>query len=151
MAYLSIAFAAILWSTGGVLIKTIDWNPMAISAVRSGIAILVIAAFYRSRTYKLTWSSIFGAASYAACLITFVSATKFTTAANAIFLQYSAPVFVAIMSGVVLKENVRREQWLCIIWALCGLGVFFLDDLDTKGTFGNILGLLSGISFAAMI
>ena len=90
---------ALLWSTSGFFIKWIDWNPLAIAGVRSIIAALVIRLYFRHSTLQWSPPMLIGAVAYAATVITFVCATKMTTAANAILLQYTAPVYVAILGA----------------------------------------------------
>jgi drug/metabolite transporter (DMT)-like permease len=86
-----------------------------------------------------------------ATVLCFVGATKLTTAANAILLQYTAPVWVALFSHYFLKERVTGRDWLFIVIVLLGMLLFFIDRLSDSGTMGNGLAILSGIAFAALI
>ncbi len=141
---------AVLWSLGGVLIKSVEWHSVAISATRSAIAIpivLLCADFPRQRFTAIQWS---GAVAYAATVLLFVVATRLTTAANAIFLQYTAPIYVALLAPWVLGERARRGDWLVIAVALGGIGLFFVDQLSPRGFWGNVVALASGLSFAGM-
>ncbi len=141
---------ALLWSLGGVLIKSVDWNPMAIAGGRSAIALLVVLACL-GRPRKLpSRLEIAGALAYAATVILFVVATRLTTAANAIFLQYTAPIYVAACSHWLLRERALRIDWLVIAVALGGIGFFFLDQLNATGLAGNLCGLASGVAFAGV-
>jgi drug/metabolite transporter (DMT)-like permease len=88
---------AILWSLGGLWVKFIDWNPVAIAGARSLIAFLVIAAVMPKALGQLIWGAVPGAIAYAAVMFLFVLATKLTTAANAVFRHYTAPIH--ILSG----------------------------------------------------
>lgn len=90
---------------------------------------------------------LFAAAAYAGF---FVLATKFTTAANAIWLQYTAPVWIAIFAVWFLGERTRRRDWLIIVIVFVGMGLFFADGLELTGLLGNTFGILSGVCFAAM-
>ncbi|MDQ3622813.1 MAG: DMT family transporter [Verrucomicrobiota bacterium] len=141
---------ALLWSLGGVLIKSVEWNPMAIAGVRSAIAVpLVLLCLGRPR-WPFSPAQIGGAIAYAATVILFVAATRMTTAANAIFLQYTAPIYVACCSGWLLGEPARRRDWVIISIALAGIGLFFLDHLTFAGLWGNVLALGSGAAFAGV-
>jgi drug/metabolite transporter (DMT)-like permease len=142
---------AILWSAGGVLIKWVSLNPLAIAGYRSLIASVIILIYIRKP--RFTWSiwQIGGAVFYAATVIAFVAATKMTTAANAILLQYSAPIYVALISAWLLKERTKMLDWIVIFLVLGGLGLFFLDDLSGGKLEGNILALVSGVTFACLI
>ncbi len=145
-----LVITAVLWSSGGVLIKSVDWHPLAISGARSAIAAVVIrAAFYKS---PLSWSrpQLTGAVAYAATVALFVTATKLTTAANAILLQYTAPVFVAILGAWLLKEKATVQDWLTIAVVLGGMGLFFVDKMSPGGLLGNVLAVASGFSMALM-
>jgi drug/metabolite transporter (DMT)-like permease len=140
--------AAILWSLGGVLIKSIDWTPLAIAGSRSLIAIVVIGLVMPGVGRKISWRILPGALAYAGTVVLFVIATKLTSAANAIFLQYTAPIYIAIISPWVLHERTKPLDWLLILVALCGVALFFVDQLGFEGLSGVIAALASGVSFA---
>jgi drug/metabolite transporter (DMT)-like permease len=150
-APLLLLISALLWSLGGILIKSVQWNSLAVAGARSGIAFLVILAFCRKVPWRFSKLEIAGAVAYAATVILFVCATRLTTAANAIFLQYTAPIYVAVVGHWWLGERARRLDWLIIAIALGGIALFFIDQLTTDGLWGNILALASGVSFAAMV
>jgi drug/metabolite transporter (DMT)-like permease len=151
LARIMLLCAAVLWSTGGLLIKMIDLPPLAIAGWRSAIAAL--ALLFLIRRPRITWSiaQIGGSVAYAATVILFVVSNKLTTAANAIILQYTAPVFVAILGIFILKEHVRRTGWITIALTLCGMVLFFKDRIDTGGQLGNVLSVVSGLCLAFLI
>jgi drug/metabolite transporter (DMT)-like permease len=138
----------LLWSSGGLLIKGVDWNPVAIAGARSAVAALVIWLAFRGQ--RLSWSKaqIAGAVAYAATVILFVSATKMTTAANAILLQYTMPIYVALFGAWVLNEKPTAADWATIGVIAGGMGLFFLDQLSAGGLLGNIYGAASGATLA---
>jgi drug/metabolite transporter (DMT)-like permease len=142
--------AALLWSLAGVLIKGIAWPPLAIAGGRGFIAALFLLATCRG--LKFTWSPVqLGAAvAYAACTVTFVLANKLTTAANAILLQYTAPIWVALLGAWLLREKPTRADWLATAAALGGMALFFANELKLVSVLGNLVGVLSGVSFAVM-
>jgi drug/metabolite transporter (DMT)-like permease len=142
---------ALLWSLGGVLIKSINWEPMAIAAGRSAIAIPVLLACAGRPRFIFSGAQIAGAISYAATVVLFVFATRMTTAANAIFLQYTAPVYVAIIGRWYLGERPLPIDWWVIAVALCGIALFFLDKLTPSGWWGNVAALASGLAFALAV
>ena len=90
-------------------------------------------------------------AAYAATVILFVIANKMTAAANAILLQYTAPIYVALFGFLVLKERTIAADWITIFVVVAGMALFFADDLDTRGLWGNILSIIGGITYAAVI
>lgn len=144
--------AALLWSLGGVLIKWVDWNPAAIAGMRSAIAIPAFLIYLR-RKPRFTWSrwQVLGAMAYTGTVISFVIATKLTTAANAILLQYTAPIYVALLAPLLLKEPTQAKDWLFIVLAVGGMSLFFLDQLSPAGMWGNLAALVSGGFFALLI
>jgi drug/metabolite transporter (DMT)-like permease len=140
--------AAILWSLGGVLIKSIDLSPVTIAGGRSLIASLVMSLAMPGVVRKISWRAVPGAIAYAGTVFLFVVATKLTTAANAIFLQYTAPIYIAMISPWFLGERTTWRDWLLVLIALAGVGVFFLDQLSLQGLSGVVAALGSGFAFA---
>ncbi len=147
-AVLMLILAAFLWSTGGLLIKSVGVHPMAIAGVRSGVACLVVLLFLGRP--RLTWTipQVGGALSYAATVTFFVFATKLTTAANAILLEYTAPVYIALLGSWFLKERTTAADWLMIGACLTGMVLFFFDSLAPGQLLGNVFGILTGLTFA---
>lgn len=142
--------AALLWSLGGVLIKSIEWHPMAIAGGRSAIAIPLMLLCVGWPRFSFSRAQIGGAIGYALTVVLFVFATRMTTAANAIFLQYTAPIYVAVIGRWYLGERALRIDWLVIAVALGGIALFFIDHLTTAGFWGNIVALGSGLAFASV-
>ena len=141
---------ALLWSTGGFLIKLVVWHPLAIAGGRSAIAAIVLWVFLKKPQFNWSPIQIIGALCYAATVILFVLANKMTTAANAILLQYTGPIYVALLSSWLLKERITKIDWLSIITAMFGMALFFLDSLSTEGMLGNIIAIAAGIAFAGL-
>lgn len=150
-ALLYLVITAVLWSTGGVLIKLVDWHPVAIAGGRSGIAALLMMLYLRKPLRGFDKMRLYGAVSYATLVILFVIANKLTTSANAILLQFTAPIWVALFSGWILKERLTMADWIAVGAVICGMVVFFLGDLDTGNMFGNLIAVLSGIAMAANV
>jgi drug/metabolite transporter (DMT)-like permease len=148
-AILLLIAAAVLWSLAGVLIKWVSLP--AVAGFRSAIALPVLLIFFGRRAVNFSASQLVGGICYAATVTLFVSATKLTTSGNAILLQYTAPLYVALLSGWLLHERTRWYDWTAIAAVLCGMSLFFLDQLGAGGLTGNILAVLSGIAFASLI
>jgi len=148
ISVISLVVTAVLWSTGGVLIKLIDWNPLAIAGMRSAIAALLIMVVVRKPKFNFSLTQIGGAISFSATVICFVAATKLTTAANAILLQYTAPVYTALFAWRFLGERTSWVDWVSIAVVFGGVALFFLDDLSKGGYLGNILALMAGVAHA---
>ncbi len=147
-AIILLAVTATMWSLGGLLIKSVNAHPLAISGTRSAISCLIILLYVKKPKFNWSFPQIAAGVAYASMVICFVVSNKFTTAANAILLQYTAPIFVALLSAWILKEKPKTIDWFTIAVVLGGMVLFFLDSIDTKGLTGDIFGLLSGISYA---
>jgi drug/metabolite transporter (DMT)-like permease len=142
--------AALCWSLGGLLIKAVAWPPLAVAGGRGLVAAIFLAAVSRGLRFHFSRAQLLGAVAYAACTVTFCAATKLTTAANAILLQYTAPVWVALFGAWLLGERATRADWFTIVAVLGGMALFFADNLALSGLLGNALGALSGVFFAGM-
>jgi drug/metabolite transporter (DMT)-like permease len=142
--------AALCWSLGGLLIKSINWPPLAVAGGRGLIAALFLLATNRGLRFHFSRVQLLGAVGYAACTITFCVATKLTTAANAILLQYTAPVWIALFGTWFLGERATRADWCTIGAVLAGMALFFADNLELANLLGNSLAALSGFCFAGM-
>jgi len=158
-AIIALVIAAVLWSTGGMLIKLIDWNPVAIAGTRSGIS-AILMFFYillfrkdikPKRILKKGKYKWLGAVIYALTVIGFVVANKLTAAANVIFLQYTAPIWVALLSGWILKERVSKFDWGIITIVILGMGLFFVGDIQKGHMLGNFLSVLTGLFLAGVV
>ncbi len=148
----AIVLTALIWSTGGVVVKTADCSAMVLTALRCLFAnAVLIAVFYRQIRFTFSKVQIAGAISYCSMACTYALATKLTTAANAVLLQYSAPVFVAILSWYILKEKITRQDRVTVGCVFVGMVLFFSQRLDIGSVLGNVLGLVSGISFAIFV
>ncbi len=142
--------AALLWSTGGLGIKALSDPPLKVAFFRSAVAALTLFLLLRPRVHRWTASFGIAVASYAACLTTFVVATKWTTAANAIFLQYSGVVWVLLLSPLVLKEPFRPRDAVAVGIAFGGMALFFVGKFQSGGR-GDGMALLSGVFFAGLV
>ena len=155
VSILCLIVAAVLWSTGGLLIKWVDWNPIAIAGIRSGISSLVMIGFWFVLTKKLPKRPdkfvFFGALNYMILVMLFVSANKLTTSANAILLQFTAPIWAMIIGAIFFKEKFEKKDILTVVVVFGGMILFFIGDIDGGGLLGNILAVISGISMALMI
>jgi drug/metabolite transporter (DMT)-like permease len=150
---LAMAATAILWSTFGISVKIVDWNPFAISAGRSIAAVFFLLLFFRKKRGRPSFSfdQVSGALLLAVTVILFTIATKRTTAANAILLQYAAPLYVAILGAFMLKERPRTEHWLALAAIALGMFFFFKDSLGGGTLLGDSLAVLSGVTYALQL
>lgn len=141
--------AAIMWSLGGVLIKLVAWHPVAIAGARSLIGAMLLGIVLRSQLrFSWSWIEMGAALAYAGTVVLFVIANKLTSAANAILLQYTAPLYVILFSPIFLGEQANKRDWLSLLLMLAGMLLFFMDELTIDGYLGNGIALLSGLCFA---
>ena len=140
--------AAILWSTGGLFIKATGLSSFELSFGRSFLAAVVVALVTRREGFGLNRISALTSILYAALLVLFVMATKLTTAANAVFLQYTAPAYVLILEPIFYKEKFRIRDLVTVFACVCGMSLFFVGKLRPQDVEGNLLALASGVCFA---
>jgi len=152
MPLLAMVCAALLWSTAGLFIKIMSLDPVSLAGWRSAVAVVALMAFARQRGVRpgvprdvQAWIAVF---SYAGIMFLFVCATRLTTAANAIFLQYTAPIYVLMLEPLLLKTRFRIQDAGYVGLALAGMSLFFVGRLDAGDQLGNALALGSGICFA---
>jgi DME family drug/metabolite transporter len=140
--------AAVLWSTGGLFIKWTSLSGLELSFGRSLMAAITVAIFTRHEGFGLNKVTAVASVLYAALLLLFVLATKETTAANAIFLQYTAPVYLLILEPLIYKEKFRRRDLIVVTVCVIGMSLFFVGKLRPQDVTGNLLALASGLCFA---
>lgn len=140
--------AAFFWSLAGVFIKFLDLHPLTIVFYRSLFASLVFLPLVRPSQLWLEPALVVSALSYSAAISAFVAANKLTTAANAIVLQYTAPVFVFLFTRLVWGEKISRLNGLALAVAMIGVAIIAFDSAGEPEMAGVLLALLSGVLFA---
>ena len=149
-AVLLLLGCVLLWSTSGVLIKQSSLSALAIVGGRSAIAAIVLLLFVRRPRWTWSLPQIGGAVAYLVMVLCFVQATQWTSAANAILLQYTAPIWVALFSYWFLGERPLPADYAAMGLIGAGMLLFFGDALSPAGMAGNILAVLAGIALAWM-
>lgn len=146
------AICASLWSISGIFIKWISWSPFLIAGGRSLVSAAVLGLFmYITKTrVKVCKYSAGAGISLAISFMCFVAANKLTTAANAIVLQYMAPIFILLISVVFLQQKITRREIMVVCITTAGIALFFFDQLSPGNIAGNILGILAGFFLAIM-
>jgi drug/metabolite transporter (DMT)-like permease len=148
-----VLLAVLLWSSGGVLIKFTQLDAFAVNLGRSLFAAITVAVFTYKKGLKLDGFTLLTSFLYAGTLTCFVYANKTTTAANAIFLQYTAPIYILILAPFILKEKFRASDLITVAVCLAGMSLFFLEPqtgankLASNVFVGNIAALVSGVFF----
>ena len=148
-----VVMAVLLWSTGGLFIKLTTLDAFSVNLGRSLFAALTVAAFTYKKGLRIDKFTLLSSLLYAGTLSCFVYATKTTTAANAIFLQYTAPVYILIFAPLILKERFRFSDLVTVATCLIGMSLFFLEPQNAENKlapnvfWGNVAALASGLFF----
>ncbi|HZK02461.1 MAG TPA: DMT family transporter [Anaerovoracaceae bacterium] len=151
-AILYMVTCAFLWSTGGIFFKLLTWNPMAIAGIRSLISACVYFLFMRNQRipFVVNRYSVLAGIFLSLVFTLFIAANKLTTAANAIVLQYSAPIFILILSSLIFKQKFHKGDIFVVAATTLGISLFFFDEISTGYILGNVLALMAGFFFGAM-
>jgi drug/metabolite transporter (DMT)-like permease len=147
-AVIFLMLTALLWSSSGLFVKLIAWQPLSILSARSMISSLVFLVYLRRWPFPVNRWQVAAALCYVGAQLFFITATKLTTAANAIFLQYTAPLYVILLGYWLLGERPQRADWIWMPVILVGLVLFFGDRLSLTGMYGNIVAIISGVALA---
>lgn len=149
---LYVFLSAALYSIGGLCIKLINWNGIAINGARTAIALVVIGLYLMVTKHKLKlnrWVAL-GALAVCGTNTLYAVANKLTTAANTIVLQFTAPIFVIVLSMLFFRKRPKRLDVLACVLVLGGVLLFFVESLSAGGMLGNALALLSGVTYAGV-
>ena len=152
-ARLRLLAAAALFSTGPTAIKACGLGPWQVAGFRSGTAALFLFVLLRDRRRLLRPRLWLVGAAYAGTLVAYAIASKLTTAANAIFLQSTFPLYLLLLSPLLLREKVRRGDLLFLLAVMAGMALLLLGHVETTAVAadpvrGNLLSLLSGFFWA---
>lgn len=152
LGILEMLVCAFLWSTGGIFMKFVPWNPMVLSGMRSLVAGITVGAYMllAHRRLIVRKGTVASGVALASTYTFFVAANKLTTAANAIVLQFTAPAFIVVLSALFLHKAFSRRDVTAVLLTLAGISLFFLDQLTPGGLLGNFAGIAAGISMASM-
>lgn len=149
---LCVLLASVFFSIGGLCVKLIPWSPLAINGARNLIGAAVIGIFLLVRRYRIRVNIpvIIGALSTMGVTTLFVVANKLTTAANAIVLQYTAPVFVIVFMALFFGVRPERRDILTCAAVFLGVCIFFIDGIQAGNMTGNLVAVLSGVCYAGV-
>lgn len=144
-------FVALMWSLAGFNIKMIEWSPYAIAAGRSLVAVILLAPMVLRKGFQKIDRYVIGAAiCYAAFNYCFITSTTLTSSAIAIMMQYTAPIYVALLSWLFLRERVGWADIISVGFVFLGMIFFFLDSNSGGSLKGNIVSIFNGITFAGI-
>lgn len=149
---LYVFLAAVLYSIGGLCIKLIPWHGMSINGGRNMVSVLVVGGYLLLTHHRPRWNRwiALGAGCVCGTNILFTLANKMTTAANAIVLQFTAPIFVIVLSLLFWRKRPRKLDVAVCGVTLLGVTCFFLESLEAGDMLGNVLALVSGLSYAGV-
>ncbi len=145
---LQVALAAVSWSFAGVFSKSLPWNAFTTNGMRSLIAALLLALARGTPKVKLTKGTLLGAAGVAATSVLYMAATKLTTSANAIVLQYAMPVFVILFSWIFYGQRPSAKHVVIAAFIMAGVVLCSWDGLRGGNPLGDALAILSAVTFA---
>jgi len=145
-----IALASICWSFGGLFIKFIPWGAMSIVGIRACLAAAVFVIYRRSFKLEFTRGNILTAICLSSTTVMYVFANKLTTAAAAILLQFTAPVFIILIYLIFYRKKPNASAVVAVLLTLVGMTLFFAENLDSGAFWGNIMALISGLSMAGV-
>ena len=149
---LEMLLCATLWSIAGIFIKLIPWNGFAVASARSLVAGLTIAVYMliSRKRFVLSKKTLLAGLLSASVYICFVCANKLTTAANAIVLQFTSPVFIVVFSALLFGTKVKKADVTVVLFTLAGIALCFLDQLRGGYLVGNCVAVLAGMFMAGM-
>jgi len=147
---LFIALASVCWSFGGLFIKFIPWGAMSIVGIRACLAAIVFVIYRRSFKVEFTTGNILTAICLSSTTVMYVYANKLTTAAAAILLQFTAPIFIILIYLIFYRRKPTLSAVIAVLLTLAGMTLFFAENLDTGAFWGNIMALISGLSMAGV-
>ena len=152
IAVIEMLVCATLWSIAGILIKVIPWTGFSVAAMRGLIAGITIAVYMALKKYRfiLNKKTLITGILSAMVYTCFVCSNKLTTAANAIVLQFTSPVFIVIFTTVIYKTGIRRADLLVVLFTLAGITLTFLDKLESGYILGNFVAVGAGMFMAGM-
>ena len=144
--------ASLCFSTGGLLMKIIPWNPLAINGARNLIACIVIGIYILATHHRLKFNRtvLVGAISMDGVTTLYSIANKLTTAGNPIILQYTAPIWIVILMFIIFGQKPSKTALVSILIVFAGILCFFFEGLSTGKWLGDLLALLSGIFYAGV-
>ena len=143
---------AVLWSIAGIFLKLLPWNGLAAGSLRSLVAGITIAVYMALRgiPFSLNRGTLLAGLLAGSVYICFALANKLTTAANAIVLQFTAPVFIVLFSAVLYKKEIRKPDLAVVLVVLAGIALFFFDQLGPSTVLGNFVAIAAGMFMAGM-
>ncbi len=144
--------SAVCFATGGLLLKLNTWSSLTISGYRSFFAFFVFLAYMKATKHAFVFNGkvLIGVVANSMMSLTFIMANKMTTAANAIILQFTLPIYIMLLVWIFEKKRPDRVSFVSGLISLVGILFFFFDSLSLGGTMGNIMALISGFFYAVV-
>ena len=151
-AMIEMLLCAALWSIAGIFMKLIPWNGFAMAGMRSLIAGLTFAVYmvFTHRKLHLCKKTVLSGILTGCVYTCFAVSNKLTTAANAIVLQFTSPVFIVVFTALIFKTRIKRNDMYVVIATLIGIALFFFDQLQPGYILGNFVAIAAGMFMAGM-
>ena len=149
---LYVFLSAVCFSIGGLFVKLIPWNGLAINSARNMISFLILLLFVLGSRHRLVINKtvLIGALAITGTNILYCLANKLTTAGNTIILQFTAPIWVMVFSSMLLKKKPTRLDLIAAVFVFAGVIFFFVDSLSSGHLAGDLLALLSGVFYSGV-
>ncbi len=141
---------ALLWSTGGLLLKSIEWNSLVTAGIRSLFCGLVMYAFMKKdgMSLEINKQTLKAGFFYSITTVCYVISNSTTTAANAIVIQSANPIFIIMITALVYKQKINKRDLVVVASCIVGIALFFIDSISGGGMIGNIFALISAVFVA---
>jgi len=152
LAIVEMLMCAALWSIAGIFMKLIPWNGFAMAGMRSLIAGLTFAVYMviTRRRFIINTKTLLSGVLTGCVYTCFAVSNKLTTAANAIVLQFTSPVFIVIFSAIIFRQRIKKNDMYVVIATLIGIALFFFDQLKPGYILGNFVAIAAGMFMAGM-
>ena len=152
LAIVEMLLCAALWSIAGIFMKLIPWNGFAMAGMRSLIAGLTFAVYMviTRRRFIINTKTLLSGVLTGCVYTCFAVSNKLTTAANAIVLQFTSPVFIVIFSAIIFRQRIKKNDMYVVIATLIGIALFFFDQLKPGYILGNFVAIAAGMFMAGM-
>ena len=147
---LFLVLAALMWSSAGVVIKSVAWDGIAIAALRGTLCVIALSVFLRPFPMKLNKVKVITAFCYFAQGVLYILANKYTTAANATMLQYTSTLYIILFTALATKKLPKKLDVIASVVLLGGIALAFVGTTESGGMVGNIMALVSALFYAGV-
>ena len=141
---------ALLWSVGGLIIKSVPFHGISVASMRGIIASVAAFLLLKNKKFSFSRAQIINMICYFAQSIFFICANKFTTAGNATVLQNTSPLYIIILAALLFRQKPKKMEIVACAVLFCGIAFAFSDNFDSSAVLGNCLALISALFYAGV-